>query len=51
MEEALDVVAALLAYGDASWKDFEAEPNPVLRRMGEKLREQADKKYNDSAES
>ena len=38
VEEALDVVAALLAYADADWKDFEAESNPVLRRMGEKLR-------------
>ena len=43
-EEALDVVAALLAYADADWKDFEVEPNPVLRRMGEKLLERADKK-------
>ena len=51
VEEALDVVAALLAYADASWKDFEAEPNPVLRRMGEKLRERADKKNNNPAES
>ena len=38
VEEALDVVAALLAYADADWKDFEAEPNPVLHRMGDKLR-------------
>lgn len=38
VEEALDVVAALLAYADADWKDFEAELNPVLRRMGDKLR-------------
>ena len=37
VEEALDLVTALLAYADCSWNGFDAEPNPVLRRVGAKL--------------
>ena len=39
VEDALETVAALLAYVESGWKDFEAEGNPVLRRLGAKLRE------------
>ena len=38
VEDALETVAALLAYVESGWKGFEAEKNPVLCRLGAKLR-------------
>ncbi|WP_247647465.1 translation initiation factor 2 [Desulfovibrio desulfuricans] len=38
VEEALDTVAALLAYAESGWQNFEEQANPVLLRLGEKLR-------------
>jgi len=38
VEEALDTVGALLANAENGWQDFEAQANPVLLRLGEKLR-------------
>ena len=44
VEDALETVAALLAYVDSGWKGFDAEQNPVLCRLGARLRERGGKK-------
>ena len=44
VEDALESVAALLAYVDSGWKGFDAEQNSVLCRLGARLRERGGKK-------
>ena len=44
VEDALEAVAALLAYVDSGWQGFDAEQNPVLCRLGARLRERGGKK-------
>jgi len=38
VEEALDVVAIMIAYARDGWRGVEGEQNAVVRRLGEKLR-------------